>query len=162
MHLLIWTLKLHWSKVLLPVTLKVIIVLLKVVTLEKVPTATDVLATFTILLIKFWNSFSKLSKKLRWALTIWTNSSRNLKLRCANISLNNQLALSKSIASLLMVLKNSDSQTTHFLLTLDRHRLERVYQTTRLLLANSGNKPVSASLQLIAHFIMEKKIVAVL
>jgi hypothetical protein len=76
--------------------------------------------------------------------------------------LNNQLALSKSIASLLMVLKNSDSQTTHFLLTLDRHRSERVYQTTRLLLANSGNKPVSASLELIAHFIMEKKIVAVL
>lgn len=161
-HLLIWTLKLHWNQLLLPVTLKVSIVLLRVVTLLKVPTAMDVLVTFTILLIKFWNNFSKLSKKLRWALTIWTNSSRNSKPRCANISLNNQLVLSKSIASLLMVLKNSDSQMMHFLWTLDRHLSEPVYQTTRLLLANSGNKPVSASLQLIAHSIMEKKIVAVL
>jgi len=146
----------------MPVTQKVIIVLLKVATLLKVPTAMDVLVTFTILLIKFWNNSSKLRMKLRWALIIWTNWSRNSKPRCANISWNNQLALWKSIASLLMVLKNWDSQMTPFLWTLDRHRSEPVYQTSRLPLANSGNKPVSASSDLIVHFITEKKIVAVL
>ena len=156
------TLTLHLRQQFRLVVFKVNNPLLSIGIKEKVISQMDVLVTSTTLLTRSWSNFRWLKVSTKLIIAISKHLNRSIRPRCANISLNNQIALSKSIASLLMVLKNSDSQTMHFLWTLDRHRSEPVYRTTRLLLANSGNKPVSASLELIAHSIMERKIVAVL